>query len=143
MKRTEFNISTGEVVEIAQVVYQVGGERVVLDASDPAPEGGVVVTEDELQAEREAMLFSAEVGRLQALVQKHMDDAAISLGYDDLKTAVTYADEPSVPKFQAEGQALRAWRSKVWAKCYQMLSEGGQAPSDESLIASLPPLVLP
>ena len=54
-------------------------------------------------------------------VQKYMDSVAKAAGYDNIFTAATYADEPAVPKFQADGQALRAWRSTVWAYCYSML----------------------
>lgn len=82
-----------------------------------------------------------------ALVQKHMDDAARALNYDNIATACTYADEPTVPKFQAEGQAFRAWRSEVWATCYAILDEvkagTREIPTDEELIAALPVLVLP
>ena len=82
-----------------------------------------------------------------AIVQAHMDAAARALRYDDMKTAVTYAEEPAVPKFQAEGRALRAWRSLVWEECYAILAEvtSGECdiPTDEELIAALPRLVLP
>ncbi|MGC3984842.1 MAG: hypothetical protein QM777_08990 [Pseudorhodoferax sp.] len=75
-------------------------------------------------------------------IQDYMDDMAQMLGYDDIKTAVTYADEPAVPKFQSEGQALRAWRSLVWAACYAHLAlvEAGEAelPTLEEAIAMLP-----
>lgn len=81
-----------------------------------------------------------------AVVQQHMDAAARALRYDDIKTAVTYAEEPAVPKFQAEGQAFRAWRSLVWARCYEILDEvqsgARPIPSDEELIAELPELEL-
>jgi hypothetical protein len=76
-------------------------------------------------------------------VQKHMDDTANAYGYDDIKSAVTYADEPSVAKFQEEGRKFRAWRSLVWAHCYAVLDQvqaGGDEPSVESLIAGLPGL---
>ena len=80
-------------------------------------------------------------------VQQHMDAAAKALGYDDIKSAVTYAEEPSVPKFQQEGQAFRAWRSQCWAAGYVVLSqvEAGQrpVPTAAELIAELPELVLP
>jgi len=79
-------------------------------------------------------------------VQFHLDAAAKSLGYDDIKTAVTYADEPAVPKFQADGQALRAWRSLVWAHAYATLDavEDGEReqPTIEEFIAELPEFVL-
>lgn len=32
-------------------------------------------------------------------VQKHMDDKARSKGYDNIASAVTYAEEDSVPSF--------------------------------------------
>ena len=80
-------------------------------------------------------------------IQSYMDAMAQMLGYDDIKTAVTYAEEPAVPKFQAEGQALRAWRSLVWAACYEHLAlvEAGEAeiPTLEEAIAMLPAFVPP
>ena len=82
-----------------------------------------------------------------ALIQGYMDAMARSLNYDDIKTAVTYAEEPSVPKFQNEGRALRAWRSQVWAASYALLAwvEAGEVdvPSEQELIDSLPRLVIP
>lgn len=85
--------------------------------------------------------------RLINAVQGHMDAAARVRGYDDVKSAVTYADEPAVLKFQAEGLAYRAWRSLVWAYCYAALDDvlaGTRAvPTAEELIAELPVLVLP
>ena len=84
---------------------------------------------------------------LTASVQAHMDSQARALNYDDIKTAVTYANEPAVPKFQAEGLAFREWRSLCWAHCYAVLAEvtaGNRAiPTAPELIAELPPLVLP
>lgn len=79
---------------------------------------------------------------LSAAVQAHIDATARSLGYDSIATAVTYADEPAVPKFEAEGRALRAWRSQVWAACIATLAAvtaGTEAtPTAAQLIASLP-----
>lgn len=56
-------------------------------------------------------------------VQAYMDSEARLYGYDDIKSAVTYAEEPAVLKFQDEGKAFRAWRSLVWAKCYEILQD--------------------
>ena len=82
-----------------------------------------------------------------AAVQAHIDAAAVAAGYDDIKTAVTYADEPAVARFQSEGSALRAWRSLCWAYCYAQLAavQAGERtqPTVEALIAELPQLVLP
>ncbi len=87
------------------------------------------------------------VAALTAAVQEHLDAAASAVGYDNIYTACTYADEPSVPKFQAEGQALRAWRSEVWAKCHEIMSDvragNRETPSAYGLIGELPELVLP
>lgn len=87
------------------------------------------------------------VGALTMGVQVHLDAQARAMGYDDLRTAVTYADEPSVPKFQAEGRALRAWRSAVWAYCYELLDQvaaGTHAvPTIEELLAGLPAFEMP
>lgn len=80
-------------------------------------------------------------------IQLKLDEQARRYGYDGIASAVTYADEPAVPKFQAEGQAFRAWRSLVWAYGYEQLAlvESGQrpAPTIPDFIAELPPLELP
>jgi hypothetical protein len=84
--------------------------------------------------------------RATAAVQAHMDAMAQSRGYDDIKSAVTYADEPAVQTFQAEGQAFRTWRSLVWAHCYTLMAQvqaGAPMPTMQDLIASLPEIVLP
>ena len=82
------------------------------------------------------------ISALTSAVQSHLETTAQTLGYDDLKTAVGYADEPAVVKFQEEGKALRAWRSLVWASCIatMQLVEEGQVPvpTAAALIASLP-----
>ena len=84
---------------------------------------------------------------LTAAVQSHMDEQARACGYDDIKSAVTYADEPAVPKFQAEGQVFREWRSMCWGHCYGVLDAMNagerEIPTSAELIAELPPLALP
>tara|TARA_R110002153_G_scaffold191269_2_gene344228 strand:+ start:4189 stop:4596 length:408 start_codon:yes stop_codon:yes gene_type:complete len=71
-----------------------------------------------------------------------LDDKAIELGFDNIFTGVTYADEPAVPSFQAHGIALRAWRSLVWAKSYEIMAkvQAGELPmpSIPELLAMLP-----
>lgn len=97
-----------------------------------------VLTPEEQQAITQKQLTDA--------VQAHMDKTAQTKGYDNLLTAVTYADEPAIPKFQTEGIAFRAWRSAVWDYCYAQLAAvlGGerQVPTAEELIAELPVLEL-
>ncbi len=79
---------------------------------------------------------------LTAAVQWHLDSVAMAWGYDGIWSAVTYADEPAVPQFAAEGAALRAWRSNVWAACYEVLAEvqaeTRPVPTEEELLADLP-----
>jgi hypothetical protein len=104
--------------------------------------GQVIATETTVQLTPE-QITQAKVD----LVQNHLDAAAKARGYDSIVTAVTYADEPSAPRFQQEGQAFRAWRSAVWEKCYETLTavKAGteSVPDDAALIAQLPALVLP
>lgn len=102
------------------------------------------------EAEASAMPLPTESDIIAALthdVQSHMDTAARSAGYDDIKSAVTYADEPAVPRFQAEGQAFRAWRSLCWSACYAIMADvqsGARSiPTATELIAELPALELP
>lgn len=61
--------------------------------------------------------------QLTDFVQGLMDSKAQAYHYDNLTTAVTYADEPAVPQFQKEGQAFREWRSNVWNIAYGILAE--------------------
>lgn len=75
-------------------------------------------------------------------VQAHLDAGAQTLGYDNIKAAATYADEPAVPKFQNEGKSLRAWRSYCWDYCNTVLADvtSGKRPipTPEELIKELP-----
>ncbi|CAP41333.1 hypothetical protein [Bordetella petrii] len=131
-----------DAVEITDELYsqllagQSDGKRIVADESGfPALADPLPPTPAQIEVQKVAV------------VQKHMDDAARALRYDDIANAVTYAEEPAVPKFQAEGQAFREWRSLVWDKCYAILGEvqagTRDIPTDEGLIAELPALVLP
>lgn len=104
----------------------------------------IPISDAEADALRQPPPLSVEQ-RIEALrvgVQEHLDAKARALGYDDIRTAVTYAEEPSVPKFQAEGQAMRAWRSLVWSKCYEVLAQwkAGEIaePTQAELLALLP-----
>lgn len=79
--------------------------------------------------------------RAQGLVQAMLDGAAQIMGYDNIISGVTYADEPSVPKFQIEGQRLRRLRSMAWNECYTILAEveaGAEWPTESEFLARLP-----
>jgi hypothetical protein len=74
-------------------------------------------------------------------VQRILDAQARDWGYDNMASAVSYAEEPAVPRYQAEGRALRAWRSAVWDACYQASSdvnEGPEIPATFDVFALLP-----
>lgn len=129
---------------INKVIGYYEGDRISIEDEEvekrPSPDherinGAWVVSQASLQS------------AIVAEVQKHLDNTAISMGYDDIKTAVTYADEPAVLKFQTEGQALRAWRSLVWEKCYaelaRVVSGERTIPTPEEAIAELPVFVPP
>lgn len=77
-------------------------------------------------------------------IQGHLDASAKSRGYDSIATAVSYAEEPAVPKFQNDGKAFRAWRSLVWAYAYQELNKvkagEREIPALDAFLAELPAL---
>lgn len=81
------------------------------------------------------------IAQYEARVQIWLDEQARALGYDDIKSAVTYAEESAVEKFQQEGRALRRLRSLAWERCYEILNavQGGQRsiPTEEELIAEM------
>ncbi len=85
--------------------------------------------------------FEERAAALRSAVQKHLDLAAAARGYDDIRTAVTYADEDSVPRFQAEGRAFRAWRSRVWAFCYSLQAQVAAGDVDEPTLEELLPML--
>ncbi|WP_432731300.1 hypothetical protein [Variovorax sp. W6] len=117
-----------------------------VEAIPPAPQPEIPATPSP-PPPAPAPTFEERQAALRAHVQEYMDAMARSLGYDDIKTATTYADEPSVPKFQNEGRALRAWRSAIWATCYEILErvKAGLAsePSQATLTGLLPALTIP
>jgi hypothetical protein len=58
-----------------------------------------------------------------AAIQSKLDEAARAKGFDNIHTAASYADEPSVPRFQTDGIAFREMRSLVWAASYVIMAE--------------------
>lgn len=92
--------------------------------------------------EPEPLTEAETVAAYMAAVQGHMDATARSFGYDHLIAVISYAEEPSVPRYQNEGLAFRAWRSLVWQACEQVLAavKAGEreAPTVNDLLAELP-----
>lgn len=118
-------VSSGKVIAEGPSGEPVLSERVI-DPVEPSL--------DEIKAEFELA------------TQNFMDGKAKAAGYDSLLTAISYAEEPAVPKFQAEGKAFRAWRSVVWAHANEQLAmvlSGATAqPTIEAFLQGLPPLEL-
>ncbi|MEH6434277.1 hypothetical protein [Massilia sp. DD77] len=115
------------------------------DIPTPLPILAIGAVRDAIMPEREPTAAEIEAAYLVA-VQGHMDTVARSYGYDHLLSATSYADEPAVEKYQQEGMAFRAWRSKVWAYCLQVQADVNAgvrvAPAYDALFAELPALEL-
>jgi hypothetical protein len=77
-----------------------------------------------------------------AAIQSKLDELAQEEGFDNIHTAVSYADEPAVKSFQDHGIMFREKRSLVWAKSYEIMAEvkaGSRAmPTIDELLAELP-----
>lgn len=109
----------------------------------PVP-GEPIPPVDPSEAEKIAL-----IKRYDGYVQKRLDDAARAFGYGDpnkpeispILHVISYADEPAVVKFQAEGRLFRACRSLTWAKSAVILQavEVGErlVPSETDLLAEL------
>ena len=68
-------------------------------------------------------------------IQAMLENKAIELGYDSVISAVTYADENIIPEFQAEGKAMRKWRSKCWKVAKDLLAANTLMSVEEALAA--------
>ena len=84
--------------------------------------------------------------RLQAVVQKRLDEWAGERGYESILSLCTYATS-TIPKFQVEGQRGVEVRDTCWQFGYSLLAqvEAGQAPipSEDELLQMLPPMEWP
>lgn len=75
--------------------------------------------------------------RTTALINKQAQD----LRFASIDEAMTYVDEPAVPRYQQQAIALRKWRSLVWAIVEDVI-DAGQLFVIEDVINSLPQFVL-
>lgn len=82
----------------------------------------------------------------QRAVQRHVDAAARSRGYDSAATCASYIAS-TVPLWASEAAAFGAWRDAVWVAVLarMVIVQAGQepAPSIADLIADLPVLDWP
>ena len=126
-------------------IYEYGSHA---EREQFGPEELVPMSDEEVTAHLAPVPPTPEqaIESMRVAIQSHMDSTAQAYGYDDVKAAVTYADEPAVPKFQAEGRAFRAWRSLVWSHTYGVLDEvqagEREQPTVEEVIAELPELII-
>jgi len=99
------------------------------------------------KAVRDEIIRAETMAAFEQAVQGKLNGAAISARYDSIATAVSYAEEPAVPKFQNDGIAFRAWRSKVWAYAYEqlalVLAGEREQPTVDDFLLELPALELP
>lgn len=116
---------------------------VLLDTNEVVPKS---ISDPRYVAYLDEAFPSPQVSTVVSVFQQIMDTQARQLGYDDIRTAVTYADEPVVPRFQAEGIAFRKWRSEVWGLAYmhldQLTSAGVPVPKFSELLPLIPDLEL-
>lgn len=79
-------------------------------------------------------------------IQAHLDGFAKSHDYDSIHTGTSYVGDPN-PKYNAEGIAMRNWRSAVWtfanAELGKVMSGQRSQPTVEELISELPNIVWP
>lgn len=125
------------------------------DSSDIDLDGVItIVSQEELitakqqeLAARKAAFQDVTKRQYEKAAQAELDAAAQAAGYENINNAVSYAEEPAVPKFQNDGKAFRAWRSLVWAYAYTILDSvlagTEEQPTMEDFLSGMPKLELP
>lgn len=132
----------GEVftLDTERQVVKVARKQVAMTAAEKA-------ARDADLAAQVAAAQAAVMAEFEQAVQGKLNGAAIAAKYDSIENAVSYAEEPAVPKFQNDGKAFRAWRSKVWAYAYEqlalVLAGEREQPTVEAFLLELPVLELP
>lgn len=103
----------------------------------PAEEGKDPVPEP-TQEEREGL----RRGEAQRLMKALVDAHAGGLGFDDMRDALSFCDEPTVPKFQEQALLLRAWRSRAyaWFESEEVQAAVVRGEFTEESLAGAPPL---
>lgn len=59
---------------------------------------------------------------LYSTIERALDRVAVSQDYRDISDAVSYLNDPN-PRYHAEAEKLRAWRSKMWEFYEQVVAE--------------------
>jgi hypothetical protein len=118
---------------------EVAGAIVRWDVADPQP------SEADIAAEVARQEIAEAVGLYRAAVDQHIEAVARSRDYASSLHCVTYLHS-TIAAWAAEAAAFVAWRDAVWIAVYAALDAwqaGGEAPTVEALIASLPPMEWP
>lgn len=79
-----------------------------------------------------------DITEIKKSVQIHLDAVAKKMGYNSILDAVSYADEPSVSRYQQDGIRLRKWRSDVWQYVSKLIDNMDELPTIKQLINKLP-----
>ena len=123
----------GDLVVVNDAVYEALRDKSV----EPGPDGQPRAVEPAEPTVEQL------IGVLTDALQAEMDEKARTLGYDDIKTAITYRGDPN-PKFASESEALFLWRSAVWTQAYALLDQVQQGlaqfPTVQEAIDMMPPL---
>lgn len=95
---------------------------------------------------REVYDLEDDVEAYARAVQGHMDQQAQQAGYDDIRSAVSYADS-SIPAWAVEAVAFRVWRDQVWLYAHAELAKAQagerERPTVAEFLTELPALDLP
>lgn len=143
-------ISEGVVLEVMEIVDEVDiGDLtppgyVWMAAPDEVTDGWAFIEGRFIQPATAPEDYADVMAAKWLVVQAFMDSKAKAWGYESLASAITYADEPIVPRFQEQGRALRAWRSRVRERFLDIsdhvFAKQRPVPSDASLLNDIPAL---
>jgi hypothetical protein len=134
------NVSIPEGGDLSTLGYEL-----LIETPRPNPDIGMKIEEldpvNNIQVWAQVPLDAAELFKHGShLVQKYLDDGAVSQGYDDIVSACSYAGAPNA--FQEESISFLVWRADVWVAAHNLFNEvlGGarSMPTDEDLISLLP-----
>ena len=87
-------------------------------------------------------IAAIKIKAIESAIQSELDEDAKLSGYDNINTAVSYAGEASVGKFQTQGKAFSKRRSLAWEYAYATLASylAGDIsePTIEEMITGMP-----
>lgn len=134
------------------VLYQNGYKPFVpsyIDASQEKSSDVSVSYEESEESITQVYTYTPNPTKIQSYytqeIQNYLDSEAKKLGYDSCLSVCSYINT-GIPKFDAEGEAFRTWRSAVWAYGYETLNKALageiEIPTLQDFISSLPQLVI-